>query len=427
MNNIIPCLSHHHFLSLPMKKLTYLLLYLASIAALVYPQQYKIQSYNLLNYPGNDTTTRNPYFRTVIASVNPDILVVQEMTSQAGVNGFLNNVMNSVLSGYAAGIFLDGPDTDNAIFFKTAYFTFLANNPIHTSLRDISEFVLRENTTGDTLRIYSVHLKASSGTTNEQQRLAEVTILRNVTDALPDNSNYIIVGDYNFYGSNEPAYQKLLDKSTKGYFLDPITMTGIWNNAIYAPYHTQSPRVRQFGGGATGGLDDRFDLLLVSQAVWDEGGMYLVPGTYTAYGNDGLHYNDSINRPPNNAVGQTIANALHYASDHLPVYAEFSFTGTVNVADDKNKIIPESVTLEQNYPNPFNPATIIVYSLPQTAFVTLKVYNVLGREVATLVDENKSAGSYEVKFDASELPSGFYFYQLRAGEYIQTKKMVLLK
>lgn len=147
-----------------MKKLTFILLYIASIALSVYPQQYRIQSYNLLNYPGSDTTTRNPYFRTVIASVNPDILVAQEMTSQAGVNGFLNNVMNSVLSGYAAGIFLDGPDTDNAIFYKTAYFTFLANNPIHTSLRDINEFVLRENTTGDTIRIYSVHLKASRRT-----------------------------------------------------------------------------------------------------------------------------------------------------------------------------------------------------------------------------------------------------------------------
>ena len=136
------------------------------------------------------------------------------MTSQAGVNGFLNNVLNVVTSGYAAGSFIDGPDTDNAIFYKTNSFTFLANNPIATSLRDISEFVLRENISGDTLRIYSVHLKASEGTANEQQRLAEVTLLRNVTDALPLNSNYIVCGDFNIYSSTEPAYQKLKNQTT---------------------------------------------------------------------------------------------------------------------------------------------------------------------------------------------------------------------
>ena len=129
-------------------------------------------SYNLFNYPGSDTTTRNPYFRTTIASVVPDVLVVQEMTSQAGVNGFLNNVLNIVSSGYAAGTFIDGPDTDSEIFYKSTKFTFLANNAIPTTLRNINEFIIRENSTGDTLIIYSVHLKASTGTTNEQQRFS---------------------------------------------------------------------------------------------------------------------------------------------------------------------------------------------------------------------------------------------------------------
>ena len=93
--------------------------------------------------------------------------------------------------------------------------------------------------------------------------LAEVTILRNVTDALPLNSNYLVCGDFNIYGSTELAYQKLLDQSTPGYFVDIYNLTGIWNNSAYAPYHTQSTRLRQFGGGATGGMDDRFDLILI--------------------------------------------------------------------------------------------------------------------------------------------------------------------
>jgi hypothetical protein len=90
-------------------------------------------------------------------------------------------------------------------------------------------------------------------------------------------------------------------------------------------------------------------------------------------------------------------------------------------------IVPEDFSLSQNYPNPFNPSTVISYRLPVTSFVTLKVCDILGREVATLVNEEKPAGEYEVEFDGSNLPSGIYFYQLKAGEFAETKKMILLK
>jgi hypothetical protein len=91
-------------------------------------------------------------------------------------------------------------------------------------------------------------------------------------------------------------------------------------------------------------------------------------------------------------------------------------------------------SLEQNYPNPFNPSTTIQYEIPEQSFVTIKVYDILGNEIATLINEEKPAGSYEVEFDShsglsgiSELPSGIYFYKLQTGNYIQTKKMVYLK
>ena len=83
--------------------------------------------------------------------------------------------------------------------------------------------------------------------------------------------------------------------------------------------------------------------------------------------------------------------------------------------------------LAQNYPNPFNPATTIKYSLPENSFVTLKVYNILGKEVATLVNEEKSTGIYEVSFNATNLPSGIYFYTIHAGKLMETKKMILIK
>ncbi|PJA95983.1 MAG: hypothetical protein CO129_08930 [Ignavibacteriales bacterium CG_4_9_14_3_um_filter_34_10] len=94
---------------------------------------------------------------------------------------------------------------------------------------------------------------------------------------------------------------------------------------------------------------------------------------------------------------------------------------------EENKTIPQDFVLYQNYPNPFNPSTIIGYQLPVTSNVTLKVYDILGREIATLVNEQKPAGKYELKFDGSELASGVYFFTLKTGNYAETKKMILMK
>ena len=89
--------------------------------------------------------------------------------------------------------------------------------------------------------------------------------------------------------------------------------------------------------------------------------------------------------------------------------------------------LPINFDLEQNYPNPFNPTTTIKYSVPKLSFVTIKIYDVLGSEVAALVNEEKPVGTYELRWDAENLPSGVYFYQLKAGSFVQTKKMLLLK
>ena len=109
----------------------------------------------------------------------------------------------------------------------------------------------------------------------------------------------------------------------------------------------------------------------------------------------------------------------------------------VTAVDPSNNNLPNGFALEQNYPNPFNPSTTINYSIPSSSFVILKIYDVLGNEVATLVNEEKTNGSYEVKFstvggsssggEVYNLPSGIYFYRLQAGSFVETKKMILLK
>jgi hypothetical protein len=89
--------------------------------------------------------------------------------------------------------------------------------------------------------------------------------------------------------------------------------------------------------------------------------------------------------------------------------------------------IPTSITLHQNYPNPFNPSTVISYQLAVAGEVRLAVYDVLGREVAVLVDEPKAAGNYELTFEAGNLASGVYLYRLEAGGAVQTRRFTLIK
>jgi hypothetical protein len=97
------------------------------------------------------------------------------------------------------------------------------------------------------------------------------------------------------------------------------------------------------------------------------------------------------------------------------------------VSLEDEPLITSTFRLEQNYPNPFNPSTSIRYQVPEQIFVTIKVYDILGNEIATLVNEEKPAGSYEVDWDASKLTSGIYFYSLSSGNFFSTKKMILLK
>ncbi|NNG26350.1 MAG: T9SS type A sorting domain-containing protein, partial [Ignavibacteriaceae bacterium] len=101
--------------------------------------------------------------------------------------------------------------------------------------------------------------------------------------------------------------------------------------------------------------------------------------------------------------------------------------GIVSVDENQSKLMVSNYILEQNFPNPLNPTTTIKYQIPELSFVTLKVYDVLGNEVETIVNEEKQTGSYDVEFDGTELTSGVYFFRLQAGSFVETKKMVLMK
>lgn len=118
--------------------------------------------------------------------------------------------------------------------------------------------------------------------------------------------------------------------------------------------------------------------------------------------------------------------AITSTSDSLYVLYNLG-GGTVGIRDQEITEAPTSFSLSQNFPNPFNPTTTIQYSLPQAGNVTLKIYNLLGEEVRTLIEDYKQAGKHSVQFNASQIASGIYFYRLQAGSFVETKKMILIK
>lgn len=122
----------------------------------------------------------------------------------------------------------------------------------------------------------------------------------------------------------------------------------------------------------------------------------------------------------------TVPGIYHYVcTPHAP-----SMAGNINAIESSISQLTEFVTrfeLSQNYPNPFNPTTNINFSIPGSANVTLKIYNDLGQELITLINGNLNSGSYKVDWNATEYTSGVYYYKIQAGEFIQTRKMLLIK
>lgn len=157
----------------------------------------------------------------------------------------------------------------------------------------------------------------------------------------------------------------------------------------------------------------------------------MVPDTNRFYW--GLRYR--ISNPNRDGGGNIIPQSSLYkassilSGDEGRFLADYKTGNEVNVTNVKqeNGLTPKKYSLYQNYPNPFNPSTKIKYQIPSSGHVSLKVYDILGNEVANLVNENQSTGNYEVNFNASGLTSGIYFYQLNSGGFTQVNKMMLIK
>ncbi len=163
----------------------------------------------------------------------------------------------------------------------------------------------------------------------------------------------------------------------------------------------------------------------VSAAAGQTGGVYMSTDGGTSW--------NAFNGGPMAATNTV--RALGWRNSDLTLFAGVGLGGLGNYeytfpplgVHNPNSDVPKEFSLMQNFPNPFNPSTVIQFSVPKSSYVSLKVYDMLGREVKTLVNETKQAGTYAYNFNASNLPSGVYLYKIVAGDYTATKKMILVK
>ncbi|MBK9250222.1 MAG: endonuclease/exonuclease/phosphatase family protein [Ignavibacteria bacterium] len=317
-----------------MKKLYLLLLLLLAItsAKATVIVEIRICTYNLLNYSLANEDGRTAKFKMIMDTIQPDILVCQDVVEAPAVAKFLSEALDKK---FMASPFHSGYDTQNQLFYNSDKIELLSADYYKTSLRDIAEYRVRSTQTGDTIFIFSVHLKASDTDSDAVQRGQDARILyERMAERDIQNGKIILVGDFNFYSTEEEGYQVITYSRTLPTLVDPVGDGWKRNDIRYPAFYTQSTRNvadAACGGGTGGGMDDRFDYIFLSQRVMAR----LIQDSYTHFGNDGTsRINKSIDNPYNTYYTSMMASNLRCASDHLPVYCDFYLVGPSSVDED---------------------------------------------------------------------------------------------
>lgn len=306
----------------------------------------KIMYYNVLNFPGS-TPGRADTLRIIIDHDPPDILVINELISEKGADLILSK---SLPEGFKRAVFKNGPDTDNMLFYDADKVSLKSQSQIATELRDISEYVVHWNDIAaqdDTtfLALYSVHLKASQGSENETKRKLESEALVAHLKTVNPEYHVIVGGDFNFYDGNEAGYRTLANV-----LVDPLASLGKdWHNEeAYVAIHTQSTRLDQFNGGATGGMDDRFDFIWMDKRLTSNSPVFFVENSYQTIGQDGKRFNGSMIDPlKNDSVPNAVATALYQMSDHLPILVTIGRVEHAGSIGEKEFSLPHQLIGDQ--------------------------------------------------------------------------------
>ncbi len=386
-----------------------------------------VMHYNLLEYgnynsgfadcyeTNNNTQHKDECIRTILDYVKPDILTVNEFgATQRLLDGFIQHNLNTGGINYWMSdniINYNHSNIINHIFYDSRKMGLKRHVALYTSPRDtdVYEFYLKTPGIfyGDTTKLVCVVAHPKAGQGYESSRRATMQVAMDYIKQHYATDNVLIMGDFNMYGASESGYQLL----TKTYsnpeilFVDPLSSqggVGEWNNnSEFARFHTQSTRSYSNECFSNGGLDDRFDMILMADEIYmGFNKMKYINGSYYAVGNDGRHYNQSINQNSNNAVPEAVADALYDGSDHLPVTMKIRVFEHLDVEEYETRRF-------QVYPNPTNNMITVEMrdfaSLPQEYRIT----NILGQVLMTghIAVEKES-------IDLSTLPAGLYFIHL---------------
>lgn len=386
----------------------------------------KTMFYNVLEFP-QLSPNRIDLLQDILSEYQPDIFMVCELQSQEGVDTILTQALNTNGDNYSAAPYFDnqsgGANLQQALFYRNDKFVLENTEIITTSVRDINKYTLLLNTTDQAntpIRIYAyvAHLKSSQGGENQQLRLSMVQAFVNDTESLPEDAYVVFAGDFNVYTSTEPAYVEMLDTTNNIPLIDPIDMPGSWNNnEDFTAIHTQSTRISSggFGGGAGGGLDDRFDFILLSQNMLSDPNLRYKENTYLAYGNNGNCYNNSINNVNcGGAFNQETRNNLYNMSDHLPVVMELETNQEIVILDSQDRILAQPFALKATIVKDY---LTLLTPQQETATSPFVIYNVLGQEIKKFTTHNNTT-----TIDVSSLTNGVYYITNQSSN--QTLKFV---
>ncbi|PIE48670.1 MAG: hypothetical protein CSA39_06510 [Flavobacteriales bacterium] len=374
-----------------------------------------VMFYNLLEFPEAPPANRPAILKNILDSYNPDLFMVCELESEQGANTILNTALQTADNRYARAKFVSNqshPPTDlqQLVFYNKNKFILDGQEIITTNIRDINHYKFRLNTTGEPVYLdaFVAHLKSSSGTDNEEKRLDMVLDFTTYLLNIPKDHFVIFAGDLNLYTSEEDAYQELLDPTNAIPLIDPINKPGNWhNNSSFAAIHTQSSRRKNddFDGfGAGGGIDDRFDFILLSKNFETASTLKYVPGSYDAYGNNRNCFDKNINdKKCTGNYSQSLRDNLYLMSDHLPVILQLETNASLSVADEN--LVKEMVQ--------FTEGNIIQNKLRLKTNNRLlngkiSVYNQLGQTISTQTITKKN-----IEIDATNMSPGIYFLTIQ--------------
>ena len=374
-----------------------------------------VMCYNVLNFPNG--SNREDTLKKVLSYYTPDILMLQELKSEGGMNQIVN-VMNELSDDhFAAGTWVAQQSGNTSwklqqnIVYNTTIFGIAEERYLLTDHRDVNYFKLfirDENlpTTNDTtfLHVYVTHLKSSQGSTNEAARYQMAQVMRADINTLPPDSYVLAGGDFNVYTSSEDAYQHLIATGLNNTLVDPIGMPGNWHSSSYPNKEvlTQSTRLNALSDGSGGGVDDRFDFVLHStELLAGNNELSYSSGTYKALGNNGTCYNtDIFNCSTTNSVPDSILLALYYCSDHLPVV--FSLVSDIVLSIDEAHVPQFTI-----FPNPAKHELTV--DIKSNEVVRTEIIDLTGKVQAQEVISGST------RLDVSFLKAGVYFVRVEGS------------